>query len=151
MNRVHVRDAEPAGGEHLALVGRLASGRRSHHCGARCVDHALDVAAEALLHHESRAGDVDLEQALRVLEASRGHAGTVEDPPSALHRPSNAAAVTDLELEPAAVEIRDRGVGRSLLHAQRDVVALCDQEVGDVGADEARRAGDEDLRQASAD
>jgi hypothetical protein len=75
----------------------------------------------------------------------------VEDPFGALYGPANAAAVADLELEPAAVEIRDRGVRRSILHAQRDVMALLGQEVGDVGADEARRTGDEDLRQASAD
>jgi hypothetical protein len=75
----------------------------------------------------------------------------VEDPLRTLLGPANAAAVTDLELEPAAVEIGDRGAGRSLLHAQRDVVAPLGQEVGDVGADEARHAGDEDLRQASAD
>ena len=53
----------------------------------------------------------------------------MEDPLRALHGRANAAAVTELDLEPAAAEIGDRGLGRSLLHAQRDVVAPLGQEV----------------------
>jgi hypothetical protein len=35
------------------------------------------------------------------------------------------------------------------LYAERDVVAALDQQTRDVGADETRRTGDEDLGQAS--
>jgi hypothetical protein len=73
----------------------------------------------------------------------------VEHPLGALQRPAHGAPIAQLELEPAAVEVGDRAVGGPLLHAERDVVAALDQQTRDVGADEARRTGDEDRGQAS--
>ena len=64
---VHVGDAEPAGGEQLALVGGLARLGRTDRRGARGEGHPFHLGPEALLQQRSRAADVHVEQPLAVL------------------------------------------------------------------------------------
>ncbi len=140
VHRVDVRDAEPRRGEQLRLGRGLSVRRRADRRRARRVDHTLDLGAQALLHHELRAAHVHVEQELRVRRADGRHARAVKDLRHVLHRAPHRTPVAHLQLHAAAVEVRDRGVGRALLNAERHVVAAIGEQPGDVGPDEAGRS-----------
>jgi hypothetical protein len=109
---------------------------------------ALEVGAQALVHHELRAPHVHFEQPLGVGRPHRRDARAVEHALRPLQRAPHGAAVEHVELHALQVEVRDGGVGRVRLHTEHDIVASLGEQVRDVGADEAGRTGDEDLGQA---
>jgi hypothetical protein len=138
---VRVRDPERPRA-HVALVERAASPRRPDRRHRRHVHDPLHPLGEARLEHRARAVHVDPHEVGRRQAQARG-AGRVEgalDPARGpAHRPA-VGGVGGHALHVQAVEGIRRRAGA---HGHPHVVSAREQRAHEVGADEARRTGDQ--------
>ncbi len=146
VHRVHVGNAQVAGGEQLCLVGGATLRGGADRGRAGGVHHALHLGAHALLEHDLRARHVHREEALGVRGAHGRDSRAVEYPVDSLEGPSHRPAVADLEPDPGEVEAVERRVRGPLLHAEADLVAPLHRQAGHVRPHEPGGPGDECAR-----
>ncbi len=120
----------------------------------RDVQHPVDLEPARSLEHDARSGDVGAQELRgavdRAVDVRLG--SEVDDGVVAVHRLTHGITVTDVALdEGVAIVVGDVGqrrevarVGQGVEVGDPDVVGHPERVADEVGADEARSAGDED-------
>ncbi len=143
--RVHVRDVEAAGREHLRLVGRAVRRRGTDGGDAGRVDDALDLRLQALLEEGARADRVDLEHPLLVARAQRREPGAVEHVAHPDERPPQRAAVAQVALHGLVLEPLEAVGHGAVADHEAQLVSAAAERAGHRRADEPGGACDEGL------